>query len=156
MQAQRTCAHCLMILAAAGICGLLFNLTAPQGVGLSPEAVTNPLWDRIELPQAQSLHQSGALFVDARDVDHYQVARIRGAVSLSPAEWDILYPLLRSTLSDASAVVVYGRTLSRFPAAVTAQKLKREGLRNVHVVSEPIEALRDAGLPISEPRRRSR
>lgn len=155
MRTWRTWARCWVILALAGACGFLFNLAAPQGVGLLPEEVTQPLWERLELAQTQKLYQSGALFVDARDVDHYQRARVRGAVSLSPAEWDNLFPLLRTTISEAPAVVVYGHTRSRFQAAITAQRLKKEGIDLVLVINESMEELGQAGLPISEPRRRS-
>lgn len=156
MQARKTWFRCLAILAAAGTCGLLFNLAAPQGIGLLAEEVARPLWTPVELAEAERMQKAGALFVDARDVDHYQVARVRGAVSLSPAEWSNLYPLLRSTLVEAPAVVVYGLTYSQFPAAVTAQRLKQEGIDRVYVLEQSLEALRGAGFPISEPRRRNR
>lgn len=151
-----TWARCWVILALAGACGLLFNLAAPQGVGLLPEEVTQPLWERLELAQAQNLYQAGALLVDARDVDLYQRARVRGAVSLSPAEWNNLFPLLRATISEAPSVVVYGHSRSRFPAAITAQRLKKEGFDRVLVISESFEALGQAGFPLSEPKRRGR
>ena len=140
-------AACLLILLAAGGTGILFNLAAPQGIGWLPREVARPLWREIDLARAQRLWQEGVLFVDARDPGHYKLAHVRRAVGLNPQEWEILYPLLRPQLKGAAQVVVYGRSLSRFPAATVAQRLAQDGVGQVWVLGATFEQWRQAGLP---------
>ncbi len=145
-----------IILLAAAALGLAFNLVMPQGIGWLPPWLSAPRWQPVSLQQAADMHQKGVLFVDARDPGDYKSARVRGAVSLYPAELKLLYPLLKKTLAAAPAVVVYGTYTSRFPAAEVGQFLKDQGLGKVYVLGEPFMAWRAASLPVKAPRRRAK
>jgi rhodanese-related sulfurtransferase len=133
--------------------GWLFNAFAPQGIGLSPDYVQHPLWRPASAERAYSLWREGALLVDARDPGAYKEGRVRGAVNLPPREWDLMFPLLAPELRKAGQVVVYGRTTSQFPAARTAQLLRREGLTEVWATEAGLAELKQAGLPLRQGRR---
>jgi rhodanese-related sulfurtransferase len=148
-------ALCLTLVAAA-VLGLAFNLLMPQGIGLLPPWLAAPRWQPLGLAQAAELHNKGALFVDARDPGDYKTARVRGAVSLYPSELKLLYPLLQKTLAAAPALVVYGQSTSRNPAAEVGQFLRAQGLEKVYVLSEPFWAWRAASLPLRVPRRKAK
>ena len=145
---------CGVILAAAVILGAVFNLVMPQGVGLRPQWVSAPLWRPAGPARAAQLKAQGALLLDARDASDYKRERVRGAVNLSPAEFSLLYPLLKPSLDSAKSVVVYGRYTSRFPAAQIGQMLKKQGMQNIYVVEASIQDLEQAGLGLQKPRRR--
>lgn len=146
----------LGILLLAALSGLLFNALMPQGIGWLPREVSQPRWQEVSLSRARALWEQGALFVDARDPGQYQLARVKGAVSIYPSEMGLLLRLLQSKLKKAPALVVYGRSFSRFPAAIVAQELKRRGFDRVLVMKAPFEEWRLAGYPTTEPRRRGR
>ena len=141
-----------MVAAAAG---LAFNLLAPQGIGWLPPYLVQPQWQATNLAQAAGMQKEGALLVDARDPGDYKLSRAAGAVNLYPEDIKLLWPLLEPTLRQAPAVVVYGRYLSRWPAAQVAQFLRGQGLRKVYVMQAGLDEWRGAGLPVSS-RRRSR
>jgi rhodanese-related sulfurtransferase len=140
------------ILVAAGIMGWLFNAFAPQGVGLAPDYVEHPLWRPASAERVHALWREGAQLVDARDPGSYKEGHLRGAVNLPPREWDLMFPLLEPELRKAGRVVVYGRTTSRFPAAHTAQKLRRQGLEDVWATGAGLEELSGAGLGVRQGR----
>ncbi len=146
----------LGILLLAALSGLLFNVLMPQGIGWLPPEVSHPRWQEVSLSRARALWEQGALFVDARDPGLYQVARVKGAVNIYPAEMGLLLRLLQAKLKKAPALVVYGRSFSRFPAATVAQELKRRGFGQVLVMKAPFREWRLAGYPTTEPRRRGR
>lgn len=145
---------CLMILLAATGLGLAFNWLAPQGIGLLPEEVANPRWQTVDLSQAHALHGQGALFIDARDPGDYRAGRVRGAISLPPAEYSRYYPMLKSQIAGAKTLVIYGRSHSRWPAAWVAQELAKDGHGQVKVMQASPEQWQKAGHPYKTPRRR--
>ena len=55
-----------------------------------------------------------------------------------------------------TAVVVYGKSTSRNPAAEVGQFLRAQGLDKVYVLTEPFWAWRAASLPLRVPRRRAK
>lgn len=143
-----------VMLSLAGVLGLAFNLAAPQGIGRLPESMARPLWREVTAVRAAELARGGALLVDARDPGVYKQDRLRGAVNLYPDELSIIWPLLKDTLRTAPAVVVYGRSVSRWPAADIGQFLRRQGLDTVYVTGAGLEDLTAAGLPAARARRR--
>lgn len=143
----------LAVLAAALAGGFLFNLLMPQGISWLPPEISSPRWSLAGLEQVKSLHGQGALFIDARDAGSYAQARLRGAVKLPADELDQIYPLLKPTLEAAPDLVVYGRSLSRFPAAKVGQFLRAKGFEKVYVSEYCLDILEKAGLPVQRRRR---
>ncbi len=152
---KKTILRALLIVAAAALAGLFFNLLAPQGLGLLPPEVSRPLWKPVSMTDAADLRENGAMFIDARDPGDYKQAHIRGAVNLNREEWDKLYPLLEEVLRGAPTLVVYGRSRSRHPAAWVAQRLRELEFADVRVMQATFEQWREAGLPVRAKRRRN-
>ncbi len=144
-----------VVLLLAMLCGLAFNLLMPQGIGWLPPGVVNPLWQAATPAQALALAQQGALLVDARDAGSYAQGRVRGALKLPADEIKLIWPLLEATLRPAPAVVVYGASFSRFPAAQVGQFLREQGLDRVYVARACLDTMREAGFAIQEPRRKA-
>jgi rhodanese-related sulfurtransferase len=140
-------------LVCAALGGLLFNWLMPQGVGLVPPEVRSPLWQTIAPTEAKELREQGAIFLDARDAGDYGQARLRGALKLPAGEIDKLYRFMEPSLRQAPALVVYGQSLSRFPAATLAQYLRGQGYEKVYVLEGCLDTLRGQGFDIQEPKR---
>ncbi len=143
----------LGILALAAVLGLMFNLLSPRGIPWQPEELTNPLWREMPLAEARQLQGGEVLFVDAREPELYREGRIQRAVNLYPREYELLVRLLRPQLEKAPRVVVYGNDYGYQPAAYVAQRLIREGFREVYVLGTSFENWRKAGYPVAQPRR---
>lgn len=141
------------ILLAALVCGLLFNLVMPQGIGLLPPGVAKPMWQAVEGPRALQMLGEGALFIDAREAGDYSKSRLRGALKLPADEVDKLYRFLEPQLAQAPAIVVYGQSVSRFPAAAVAQFLRQQGLAKVYVLEGNLPSLKALGFDVQEVRR---
>ncbi|MFH1034002.1 MAG: rhodanese-like domain-containing protein [Pseudomonadota bacterium] len=145
---------CLVVLLCAALGGLLFNWLMPQGIGFVPPEVRKPLWQTIAPAQAQELKEQGAIFLDARDAGDYGQARLRGALKLPAADIDKLYRFMEPSLRPAPALVVYGQSTSRFPAATVAQYLRGQGYEKVYVLTGCLETLRGQGFDIQELKRK--
>lgn len=150
---KRELKPCGLILAGAMVLGWLFNLVMPQGLGFVPPEIARPLWLKVPAAKAMELVRGGALLLDAREAGDYAKTRVRGALKLPAGEIAKLYPLMRPLVAKAPAVVVYGQSTSRFPAATVAQHLRREGYPNVYVVEGCMETLEQSGFAIQRPRR---
>ena len=147
---------CMFIFMAAALGAFLFNLLMPQGIGFLPREMNNPLWRLATLAEAKELYDRSALFVDARDPGKYKLGHVRGAVNLPPEEYKFFYKLLSGQIKAAKQIVVYGRSLSRFPAADVAQRLRLAGMNQVWVMETGWSEWRMAGYPVREPRQRGR
>jgi rhodanese-related sulfurtransferase len=141
------------MLTTAMASGLLFNMLMPQGIGWLPPEIASPRYHLAGLDKVKKLHAQGALFVDARDASSYAQARLRGAVKLPADEIAQIFPLLKPTLEAAPALTVYGRSLSRFPAAKVGQFLVGQGFKEVWVSEYCLDSLQEAGLPVQQRRR---
>jgi rhodanese-related sulfurtransferase len=144
---------CLVVLAVAMAGGLAFNLFTPQGIGWLPPEIESPRYALAGLEKVKELHATGALFIDARDAGSYAQARLRGAVKLPADELAQIFPLLKPTLEAAPALVVYGRSLSRFPAATVGQFLVEQGFAGVWVSEYCLDSLQEAGLAVQQRRK---
>lgn len=141
----------MLLCAAAG--GFVFNWLMPQGIGFLPPEVRAPLWNFIPASKAKELREQGAVLFDAREAGDYGQARIRGALKLPAGEVDQLYRFLEPTLKQAPALLVYGQSTSRFPAATLAQHLRRLGFEKVYVLEGCLDTLRGQGFDIQQVKR---
>ncbi|CAO0824714.1 Rhodanese-like domain-containing protein [Desulfarculales bacterium] len=144
---------CLLMLVCAPLGGLLFNWLMPQGIGFLPPEVRSPLWQSVLPARAKDLREQGAIFLDARDAGDYGQAHLRGAFKLPAGEVNQLYRFIEPSLKQAPALVVYGQSLSRFPAATLAQHLKRLGYEKIYVLEGCLDTLRSQGFDIQEVKR---
>ena len=144
---------CLAILLGAAAGGFVFNWLMPQGLSWLPPEVARPLWRPLPLEEARALASQGGLLIDAREAGDYSQARLRGAVKLPAGEIDQIYRFLKPMLDKAPALLVYGQSTSRFPAATVAQFLRREGFDKVYVLEGCLDTLAQAGFDVQRPRR---
>lgn len=141
------------VVVLAGFLGLAFNWLMPQGIAFLPPEVAKPLWTTATPLQGRKLMAQGAALVDANNAGDYKKAHVKGAVNLYPKDFKLLFPLLKPQLATAPAVLVYGRSLSRYPAASIAQLLKENGLPRVLVLPADLKELAQAGYPMRQRRR---
>jgi rhodanese-related sulfurtransferase len=144
----------IVLLAAAA--ALAFNLITPQGLAYLPPEVAQPLWQPADAASVKRQVDNGARLVDARPAGDYNRKRVRGALKIPFDNMAAIYALLDDTLGQAPAVVVYGRSFSRFPAATVGQFLRSRGLAQVFVTEASLEEMEKAGLPLLEPARRDK
>lgn len=145
--AQWTCKRCLLILAAALAAAVIFNALAPQGIGAMPEALTKPQWKKVSLAQAYEMFSDGAMFMDARSDAEYEQGHVWWAFNFSPQKFEMLGKMLAPSLVNDQLIVIYGRTASRWPAALVAQGLAKNGYTNVYVMNASYDDWREAGYP---------
>lgn len=141
-----------LIFFLAGLSALVFNLVMPQGIGFLPPGIKDPLWREVGLAEARAMWDQGALFVDARDPGPYKLARVKGAVSIYPQQLEMLARLLHKKLAAAPALVVYGKTRSRYMAATVAQYLIKKGMKKVVVMERNFDQWLLAGYPVIQRR----
>ena len=143
----------IKIIIVAAILALAYNLFMPNGLGYLPEEVSNPLWQEIDASQANQHVKAGAILIDARPAGDFNASRVRGALKMPVEDLQAMYALLADSIKEAPAVVVYGRSFSRFPAATIGQFLVQHGIIRVYVTEASLADLQKAGFSIQEPRR---
>lgn len=140
---------CGVILLASMLLGFLFNLASPNGVPLVPEHLSRPPAHTITAQKARELQQGeGAVIVDARPQAFYEQRRVRGAVSLTPALFDMVYIMRFAKLPLSTPIIVYGGNISRrWDEDVAAKLLAREHER-VMVIDDGLPAWVARGYPV--------
>jgi len=140
---------CGAILLASVLLGLLFNLASPAGLPLVPEYLRRSPAQSVTAQKARELQQSeGAVIVDARPPAFYDQRRVRGAVNLTPALFDMVYLMRFSQLPLATPIIVYGGNISRrWDEDVAAKLLAREHER-VLVIDDGLPAWVARGYPV--------
>jgi rhodanese-related sulfurtransferase len=88
----------------------------------------------LRLPEAQALWQDRlTLFVDVRSAGDYDVGHIAGAINLPEEEFEKYFPLLRSRLEHARAIVVYCKSRDCAKSLWSAIRLHQEGLTQTKI-----------------------
>lgn len=140
---------CGVILAAATLLALLFNLASPNGVPLVPEHLRRPPAPSVTAQKARELVDSeGALIVDARPQAFFDQKRIRGAVNLPPTLFDMVYLMRFSTMPLETPIIVYGGNLSRRWDEEVAARLGAREHERVLVLEDGLDAWMGRGYPV--------
>ena len=89
-----------------------------------------------------------ACFVDARSEYSYYKSHIKGALSLSDSRFDEQFPDFRQKKTIETLIVVYCIGPSCDKARNVAEKLKKNGYKNVRVFSGGLVEWSHAGFPM--------
>lgn len=140
---------CGVILVAAMLLGFLFNLASPNGVPLVPEHLKRPPSQTVTAQKARELQQSdGALIVDARPQAFFDQRRVRGAVNLTPALFDMMYLMRFAQVPLSTPLIVYGGNISRRWDEEVATKLTAREHERVLVLEDGLSSWEARGYPV--------
>lgn len=138
---------CGVVLLMSWLCAVLFNAIMPQGIGFMPEELLKPLWRPATLFDSWRLFNDGAMFLDSRSSQEYEQGHILWAFNFSPLQAEMMGDMMAPALVKDQAIVVYGRTASRWPAAVVAQMMRNKGFHNIYVMDASFDQWVRAGYP---------
>ena len=139
---RRTLVASLLLL--ANFSPALSQLHAGESAALAKEES-----GQVDLSAAKALFDSrSACFVDSRSEYAYYTSHIKGAISLSESRFDEQFPDFRQKKSIETLIVVYCVGPSCPKGRHVAEKLKKNGYRNVKVFSGGLVEWSHAGFPI--------
>jgi len=142
----------ILILVTGAAAGLLWNASSGRGFALGGSVLVQAGDELVEVADAKALLDRGALFLDARPRDFWQVSRLPGALPLPEEDFDRAFAEIEEQLRRAGGIVVYCSGFGCESSHIVARKLRERGFIAA-ILDEGIPAWLDAGLPMdSEPR----
>jgi len=129
---------------------LLLSTVSPAVAQLHAAAASVALAkEELTLSAAKALFDThSACFVDARSEYSYYTSHIKGARSLSDSRFDEQFADFRQNITIGTLIVVYCVGPSCPKARHVAEKLKKNGYRNVKVFSGGLVEWSHAGFPM--------
>ena len=134
------------ILAVGTALGLAWNAFSGRGFALDRSVFIQAGDESIEAPEAKARLDRGALFLDARPVDFYNMSHIPSALPLPEPEFDRYFPKLEERLRSTFNIVVYCAGYGCEASHVVARKLREKGI-HAAILNEGWPAWTDAGFP---------
>jgi rhodanese-related sulfurtransferase len=160
---RRAVGEAVVIVMVGCATGILNNAFSAKGIPLvgqwrktygvpSAGGAHAPTYGNVEinLAKALSLHDEGALFLDARPPDRYAAGHIRGARSVPEEQFDEHLNHVLDEVVGAQAVVTYCRGMECDEAHLLARRLRGAGVGRVFVFAGGFEEWKAAGYPVDE------
>jgi len=111
-------------------------LAYPEGVASVQQAHITDFMPRINLQEAKTSQKMGAVFIDARRIQDFQVGHVEGAVSVPVDANDILCRDRVEDIPRDASIVVYCQSIRCKYADIVAHKLTLEGFYNIAIFRE--------------------
>jgi CRP-like cAMP-binding protein/rhodanese-related sulfurtransferase len=144
-----SCFDLFVVLSLSLLFGIVFNLSNPNGVRIIPQFLTTELISTVSAAEAISKHVDGkALFVDARPSSVFEQQRIKDAINVPLALFDIIYMMELGEMDGEKEIILYGRTISRLYDEQVASKLILRGHKNTKVLEGGLSEWKKAGYPV--------
>jgi len=134
------------IVALGGVLGLGWNAFSGQGFALSSNVYVKPGDELVEVAEAKTRIDKGALVFDARPVWAYEGAHIPGSLPLPEDEFDKYYALHEARLRGSLDVIIYCSGFGCEASHIVSRKLKEKGVPAA-VLHEGWPAWKEAGYP---------
>jgi CRP-like cAMP-binding protein len=144
-----SCFDLFIILSLSLLFGMVFNLSNPNGVRVIPQFLTTEVISTVSAAEAISKYVDGkALFVDARPSSVFEQQRIKDAINLPLALFDVIYMMELSEVDGEKEIILYGRTISRLYDEQVARKLILRGHKNTKVLEGGLSEWKKSGYPV--------
>ncbi len=163
MRYRNVAKEVIILLGLAVIAAFTVNFLSPKSIALvgqwdesqgviTARAKDDVVDDDLEIDDvkiAKQIYDSGeAVFVDARSLEDYEEGHIKGAVSLSVGQFNVVIDTFKTQYSTASTIVTYcsGRTCD--DSHKLAQLLFEQGYTKVGVFIDGYPGWEAEGFPI--------
>jgi rhodanese-related sulfurtransferase len=135
-----------VILVAGAALGLGWNAFSGRGFALDRSVFIQAGDESIEAAEAKARLDRGALFLDARPVDFYNMSHIPSSLPLPEPEFDKYFEQLEPQLRSTFNIVIYCAGYGCEASHVVARKLREKGI-HAAILNEGWPAWTDAGYP---------
>ena len=137
--------------AAGLILGLAWNTWSGRGLALAGNAFVREgdAIEEVSVEEARARMDKGALFLDARPRDFYDMSHVPGALALPEDDFDRAFAALEERLRSHFDIVVYCSGYGCEASHIVARKLAGKRIRAA-VLHEGWPAWTDAGYPVKE------
>ncbi len=139
---------CAIGLLAAGL-GLAWNAVSGRGLALGRNVMVKEGDEVVPVAEARARIEKGALAVDARPIDFYNMQHIPGALPLPEDDFEAAFAAIETRLRASSDVLVYCAGFGCEASHNLSRKLKQHGIPAA-ILEEGWPAWQDAGYPIQE------
>jgi rhodanese-related sulfurtransferase len=126
--------------------GLAWNAFSGRGFALAGNVFVKPGDELVEAPQAKARLDKGALFLDARPIDFYDMEHVPGALSLPEEDFDAAFARIEPRLRQSLDVIVYCAGFGCEASHIVSRKLKERGVPAA-ILHEGWPAWQDAKYP---------
>jgi rhodanese-related sulfurtransferase len=144
-------ARLITIPAVGLVLGLAWNALSGRGIALAGNAFVREgeAIGEIEVADARGRLDKGALFLDARPRDFYDMGHVPGALPLPEDDFDRAFVPLEDRLRSHFDIIVYCSGYGCEASHIVARKLAEKKIRAA-VLHEGWPAWTDAGYPVKE------
>jgi rhodanese-related sulfurtransferase len=137
------------IVAGGTLLGLAWNAWSGRGFVLGRSVFVQAGDELIQAAEAKARLDRGALFLDARPRDSWNLSRIPGSLSLPEEDFDRAFAELEPKLRATFNIVVYCSGYGCEASHIVARKLREKGI-HAAILDEGWPAWTDAGYPVAE------
>lgn len=137
----------LLIVLGGAILGLTWNALSGRGFALAKNVFVRDGDQIIPAEDARKRLDKGALFLDARPRDFYDMSHVPGALPLSEEGFERAFSALEPRLRSSLDVIVYCAGFGCEASHIVARKLKERGIPAA-ILHEGWPAWTDAGYPV--------
>jgi len=141
----------ISILAAGLVLGVAWNAWSGRGLALSGNAFIREgdAAEEVEVGEARARMDRGALFLDARPIDFYNMSHVPGALPLPEDDFDRAFAPLEDRLRRHFDIIVY---CSGYGCEASHMVARRLAEKKIHaaILREGWPAGTDAGYPVRE------
>ena len=139
----------LLIFGVTLLCGLIFNISNPNGISLFPHSFSEEPVSKVNPASAMEKYAEGkTLFIDARPTSFYDKKHIKGAIPMPLSVFDIAYLMNLGEEERSKDIIVYGRNISSLYDEHVARKLMLRGHKNVKILQGGLTAWEKSGYPV--------
>jgi rhodanese-related sulfurtransferase len=139
----------LVLVALSAGLGLLWNAFSGRGFPLSANAFLKEGDEEVQAAEAKRRLEAGALFLDARPVDFYNMSHIPGAMPLPENDFDPWFAKLEGRLRTTFDIVVYCSGYGCEASHQVSRRLREKGIQAT-ILHEGWPAWTEAGYPVKE------
>jgi rhodanese-related sulfurtransferase len=142
-----------VIVAAGAASGLLWNAVGGRGFALDRSVFVQAGDEVIDAAEARARLGRGAVFLDARPADFFEMGHVPGALPLPEPDFDRAFAALEPRLRRHFNLVVYCAGYGCEASHIVAGKLREKGI-HAAILDEGWPAWTDAGYPVEKGGRR--